>query len=429
MPNAVLFRQVNVFNGCDATPIEDADVLVEESLITAVHQQRLEAAEGVTVVEAKGHVLMPGLIDVHTHPSLNLPLGQMLGASPWLRGMSLARTLEMYLAHGFTTIREVGGGCTAEIARACDQDLVPGPRIFPSGAMLSQTSGHGDFRATNAPNPGLHHCAGDISQGGISYLVDGPGEVRKAARENLRAGATQLKIMAGGGVASPVDPIHAVQFRPEEIRAAVEVAEDWGTYVTAHLYHDRSARRCIDNGVRCIEHGHLLSDEMVATCADLGIPIVTQAVTYVVMSEIASAMGLGGANIAKNREVMDGMDHLFRALRERKAKIGFGTDLIAGQQHQVNREFALRKTYFSDVEILRQATSESAGILEMCGPLNRYGRLGEVREGWLADLILVDGDPTKDAAILADHECRIVLVMKGGKIYKNTLAPSRRDRA
>jgi imidazolonepropionase-like amidohydrolase len=417
--DAYLFREANVFDGRSATLIERADVLVEGDTITAVHQGRLDVAENVAIIDCTGRTLMPGLIDLHTHPSFNLPVDRTTDASLWLRGMSLAKTLEMYLAQGFTTIRETGGACTAETALACDRGLVAGPRLYPSGAFLSQTSGHGDFRRLQAPHPGMTACCGDISQGGFSYLVDGPDEVRKAARENLRRGATQLKIMAGGGVASPTDPIHTTQFRPEEIRAAVEVAEDWGTYVTAHLYHDRSARRCIENGVRCIEHGHLLSEETVELCADRGIPIVGQAVTYTVMSEIGPEMGLGTTNLTKNTEIVHQIGRLFGLIRERGVQIGFSSDLIGGQQHQVNREFVLRTPYFSNLEILRQATAESADILRLCGPLNRYGRFGEVREGWLADLIVVDGNPLEDVGLLEDHGRRLTVIMKGGRIYKN----------
>lgn len=422
MAQAVLFRNANVFDGVGPGLLEATDVLIEGDSIRAVSPVPLEVGEGVRVIDGTGRTLMPGLIDLHTHPSINLPLRQAANASPVLVGASLARTLEMYLRQGFTTIRETGGACSGEIARALDQGLVTGPRLFPSGRFLSQTSGHGDHRPENAPNPGLEGCCGGVASNVIAYLVDSPHEVRKAARENLRGGASQIKIMAGGGVASAADPIHSVQFRPEEIRAAVEVAEDWGTYVTAHLYHDRSALRCLDNGVRCLEHGHLLTEDVVARCGREGVPLITQAVTYVVMSEVAPAMGLARTSIAKNGEILQSLGNVFRLIGEHGVKTGFSTDLIAGQQHQVNREFALRTPYFSNLEILRQATSESAEILAMCGPLNRYGHLGQVREGWLADLILVDGDPLENVAPLVDHDAGILLVMKGGQVFKDLVA-------
>jgi imidazolonepropionase-like amidohydrolase len=417
---AVLFRDVRVFDG--RTPrLTAGNVLVEGNTIAAVSPQEIPACDGVTVIDGGGRTLAPGLIDLHTHPLQDLPWRMLRSAGPWMLGMALAKTLEMYLRHGFTTIREAGGGCTGDVARACDRGIVAGPRLYPSGQWLTQTSGHADHRAMSERHPRLHGCCGDLSLGGTSYLVDSPDDVRRAARENLRQGATQIKIMAGGGVASPSDPLHVTQFRPEEIRAAVEVADDWGTYVTAHLYHDRSALRCIENGVRCIEHGHLLSEETVRLCGERGVPIVTQAVTYVVMTEQAERMGLAETNVRKNREIVERLGRLFEQIKAHGVKTGFSTDLIAGEQHQVNREFTLRKPYFTGAEILRQATSESAEILRMCGPLNPYGNLGEIREGWLADLILVDGDPLEDIALLQDHERCIVLVMKDGVIFKNAL--------
>jgi imidazolonepropionase-like amidohydrolase len=422
VPDRIVFRGARVFDGRAESLAGPVDVVVEGDTIAAITAPGVRVDEPAATLDCGNRTLMPGLIDLHTHPTLNIPWRMPGASSPWVRGMALAKTLEMYLEHGFTTIRETGGGCTGDVARACDRGMVRGPRLYPGGSFLSQTSGHGDLRAAGIQHPQLQGCCGDVSQGGISFLVDGPDEVRRAARENLRLGATQLKIMAGGGVASLSDPIHTTQFRPEEIRAAVEVAEDWGTYVSAHLYHDRSAIRCLDSGVRCIEHGHLLTERVVERCGREGIPIVSQLVTYVAMGETASEMGLTETNARKNQQVLESLGALFEKIRACGVKVGYSTDLIAGAQHQVSREFTLRKPHFSNAEILRQATSESAEIVRMCGPLNPYGNFGEVREGWLADLIVVDGNPLDDVSLLEDFQHNIRVIMKNGEVFKNTLA-------
>jgi imidazolonepropionase-like amidohydrolase len=418
MPDRTVFRNVHVFDGVTDGLTDLVDVVVEENRIGSLAPAGV-AADGAVEVGCGGRTLMPGLIDLHTHPLLNVPWRMPGAQSLWVRGMTLAKTLEMYLEHGFTTIREAGGGCTADIARACDRGVVNGPRLYPGGPFLSQTSGHGDIRPAGAAHPAFG-CCGDVSQQGLSYLVDNPDEVRRAARENLRAGATHIKLMAGGGVASQSDPLHSTQFRPEEIRAAVEVAEDWGTYVTVHLYHDRSATRCLDAGVRCIEHGHMLTRPVVERCAREGVPIVTQAATYISITEMAEEMGLGETNIAKNRSIIEALGPLFEMIRELGIKVGYSTDLIAGVQHRVNFEFKHRQPYFSNIELLRQATSESAEILKMCGPLNPYGEFGQVREGWLADLIVVEGNPLDDATVLADYT-NVKVVMKDGRLFKDNL--------
>lgn len=420
MPDRTVFRSAMVFDGTSDGLAGPLDVLVSGNAIEAIAAPGL-AVDGASEIGCAGGTLMPGLIDLHTHPTLNVPWRMQGANSHWIRGMVLAKTLEMYLKHGFTTIREPGGGCTGDVARACDRGTVLGPRLYPGGPFLSQTSGHGDLRPAGAQHPAMPGCCGDVSQGGMSYLVDTPDEVRRAARENLRQGATQLKIMAGGGVASSFDPLHSTQLLPEEIRAAVEVAEDWGTYVCAHLYHDRSAIRCLDAGVRCIEHGHMLSEKVVERCGRDGVPIVSQLATYVVMGESAAEMGLMETNIAKAGQILDALGPLFELIRKNKVKLGYSTDLIAGQQHQVSRELTLRKPYFSNAEILRQVTSESAEIVRMCGPLNPYGNFGEVRQGWLADLLVVNGNPFDDVSILESHGSNVAVIMKDGVVFKNTL--------
>ena len=234
-------------------------------------------------------------------------------------------------------------------------------------------------------------------------------------RENLRHGATQIKIMGGGGVASDYDPIHTLQPSPEEIRAAVQAAGDWGTYVLAHSYTSEAVTRLVENGVRVIEHGLLIDDATARLCAEKDIVISTQVAIFRMGAELP---GMTDENRRKMLEVRAGQDRLMELVRKYGIQIGFGTDFVFGTYPRVNEEFTARAEYFSPAEILRQATSESAEVVRLCGKLNRHGNFGEIREGWRADLILIDGDPFADISVLENPDS-IVFVMKGGEVYKD----------
>lgn len=408
--DALLIRDVRIFNGVDAE-LTRGHVLVERDKIAKVSSEPIEAPDSARVIDGAGRILSPGLIDLHVHLTLAMPANQMR-VHPWVAGALAGDVAEFFLHHGFTTVRDAGG-THPDLARAIEAGLIEGPRVFPSGAVVTQTSGHGDFRPMEAPHPTLAGCGSHVQSSGVAVLADGVPQTLAAVRENLRHGATQIKIMGGGGVASAYDPIHTLQPSPEEIRAAVQAAGDWGTYVTAHSYTSEAIQRLVNNGVKMIEHGLLMDEETAQLCAEKGTVISTQVLVFRLGAEMP---GLTDENRRKMREVREGQDRLMGFVKKYGLKIGFGTDLVFGTHVRLADEFVARLDYFEPAEIMRQATSESAEIVRMAGKLNRYENFGEIREGWLADLILIDGNPLEDVSLFQDPEENLDLILKAGRI-------------
>jgi imidazolonepropionase-like amidohydrolase len=318
--------------------------------------------------------------------------------------------LEASVQRGFTTIRDAGGADYG-LARAIDSGLIAGPRLFYSGRALSQTGGHGDFR----PYEQGHLCSCGLGAKVFSRIVDGVPEVRRAARDELRKGASQIKIMASGGVASPSDPAWVLQFSEEEIRAAVWEAHSWRTYVMAHAYTPEAIRRCVEYGVRSIEHGNLIDAATAAYVVEQGAFVVPTLCTYDALHKYGPALGFPKVSLDKVDSVRAAGLEALDLLRAAGAKIGFGTDLLgAMHEHQLS-EFAIRAQVLPAAEILRQATSINAELL------NRSGELGVVAAGALADLIVVDGDPIADIGLLSGQGEAVLLVMRGGEICKNLM--------
>jgi imidazolonepropionase-like amidohydrolase len=283
------------------------------------------------------------------------------------------------------------------------------------------TSGHGDFR-TPADLP--RTAGGPLSHQeaiGASAVADSPDEVRMRVREQLFQGASQIKITAGGGVASPNSPLDVLTFTAPEVRAAVEAARNWGTYVAAHAYTPEVISQAIRAGVLCIEHAHLMDDATAKEMADKGIWLSTQPIP----AEMIGAFPPGSDEAAKAKEIVDSVDHVFNLARKYHLKTAFGTDIIFSPQltqHQGALLAGLGK-WFSPAEVLTMATGTNAQLLSLSGKRSPYdGKLGVVEEGALADLLLVDGDPTENLALVADPETNFVLIMKDGKVYKNSLA-------
>jgi imidazolonepropionase-like amidohydrolase len=338
------------------------------------------------------------------------------GAHSTVVGAIAADVAREYLDSGFTTIRDAGG-THPDLARAIEAGVIYGPRVFPSGAILSQTAGHGDWRHADQPHPFLE--GGDpYSRADLGVLVDGVDQHLAAARENLRHGATQIKIMGGGGVLSDYDPIHSLQPSPQEIRAAVQAASDWGTYVLAHAYTSEAVRRLVDNGVKCIEHGLLIDDATAKYVKQNDIAISTQLVVYRALEDLP---GVTETHLKKLAVVLEGQENLIRLIKKYDITTGFATDLIGGMYPMMTREFTERAMYWTPAEVLKQATSESAKIIRMAGPLNRHGNFGEIREGWVGDVLLINGEPLEDISVLRNPEENLALIMKGGKIVKSAL--------
>jgi imidazolonepropionase-like amidohydrolase len=409
-----LIGNVRIFNGVDAK-LTTGHVLVEDGTIAKISGDPIEAPEGAIVIDGGNRVLSPGFIDLHVHLTSHVPSGQD-DAHATVVGAVAADVARHFLDSGFTTIRDAGG-THPHLARAIEIGTVYGPRVFPSGAVLSQTGGHGDWRHGDQPHPSLK--GGDpYMQADQAVLVDGVDQHLMAARENLRRGATQIKIMGGGGVMSAYDPIHSLQPSPAEIRAAVQAASDWGTYVLAHAYTSEAVRRLIDNGVRCIEHGLLIDDATARYVKQNNVVLSTQLVVYRALKDLP---GITQTNLDKLDVVLKGQENLIGLIKKHKITTGFATDLIGGMYPMLTREFTERAIYWTPAEVLAQATSESAKVIRMSGRLNRHGNFGEIREGWLADLLLINGEPLDDISVLRDPEKNLALIMKGGEIVKSRL--------
>ena len=419
-PDSVLFTNVRIFDGTDKlTP--PSNVLVTGNHIAKISTAPIAspASGKVIAIDGAGRTLMPGLIDAHTHIMLAaVPQTVAMIADLGFLYIKAGQESGATLMRGFTTIRDLGGPAFG-LKLAIDQGVIPGPRIYPSGAFISQTGGHGDFRWPYE----VPKAAGDLShseRGGVAAIADSPDEVRLRAREQLRQGATQIKLMAGGGVASPYDPLDVTQYTEPEFHAAVEAAENWGTYVTVHAYTPRAIRIAIDGGVKCIEHGQLADESTAKLMADKGIWWSLQPFLN---DEDMTPMANPDSQ-QKQLQMVEGTDNAYKLAKKYKVKTAFGTDTLfspTGATRQ-NAQLAKLVNWYSPAEVLKMATADNAELLALSGPRNPYpGKLGVVQEGALADLLLVDGDPVANIKLITDPEKNFVVIMKDGKVYKNTV--------
>lgn len=410
----VLFEDVRIFNGVDAS-LTHGNVLVVDGIIDKVSAAAIEAPADATVIAGKNRILTPGFIDLHVHLSMHSPPGYDNEHATATGARSVAAA-KFFLDHGFTTVRDAGG-THPDLARAFNSGQLYGPRVFPSGAIVSQTAGHGDWRARHDRNP-AHTGGNPYLASDNSILADGVDATLVAVRENLKNGATQIKIMGGGGVMSDYDPIHTLQPSPAEIRAAVQAAGDWGTYVLAHAYTSEAVQRLVENGVRCIEHGLLIDDATARLVKKNNVAISTQ---LVIFRSLIGLDNLSADQQGKARLVRSGQENLIALLKKYDITTGFSTDFIFGKYSGLPREFTERAEFWSNAEVLHQATAESAEIIRMAGKLNRHGQFGEIREGWVADLLLHNGEVLDDLSVLADPEANLALIMKSGDIVKSQL--------
>lgn len=417
----VVFTNVRIFDGKSGRLAEGQRVIVEGNKIKAIEPAGEPALEGAQVVDGGGRTLMPGLIDAHWHSMLaSLPMLQLMTADIGFINLAAAAEAERTLMRGFTSIRDLAGPSFG-LKLAIDSGLNAGPRIWPSGAMISQTSGHGDFRFPyEVPaQPGAPLSRGETAGAGI--IADGVDEVLKRSREQLMLGASQLKLAAGGGVASAFDPIDASQYTEAEFRAAVDSAENWGTYVTVHAYTPRAMQTAIRGGVRCIDHGQLMDEETAKIMADKGVWFSSQAF---IRNEFSNTYPPGSANEAKQQVMYAGTDTAYGLARQYKLKTAWGTDILFNPAMTKNQGAILctMVRWYSNDEILLMATGTNADLLAMSGPRNPYpGKVGVIEADAYADLLLVDGDPIADIKLLADPETNLKIVMKDGRFYKDTL--------
>ncbi|WP_229167764.1 metal-dependent hydrolase family protein [Bradyrhizobium altum] len=418
----MLFRNVRIFDGKNSALSAPSNVLVRNHRIEKISAAAITV--DAQVIEGGERVLMPGLIDAHWHAMLVRPTpATAIAGDVGYNNLLAAAEATDTLMRGFTTVRDMGGP-TFGLKRAIDEDLVVGPRIYPSGAIITITSGHGDFRQLSDLPRTIGGMLSRMEKIGGSMIADSPDEVRVRAREQLMQGASQVKLTAGGGVASPFSPLDVATFTEPELRAAVEAATNWGTYVATHAYTPVAIQRSIAAGARCIEHAHLMDDTTARLMAEKGIWLSTQP-----FLDLTAANALGPAEQDKMRQVVAGTDRVYALAKKYGIKTAFGTDVLFSKA-LADRQGAMLVNltrWYTPAEALIMATSTNAELMSLSGLRNPYpGKLGVVEEGALADLLLVDGNPIDNIKLVEDPARNFMVIMKGGKVYKNLLVSETR---
>src|SRR5215472_14463889 len=419
-PAATVFQNVRIFDGKGGQLSAPSNVLVRGNRIERISLTPIpiDRRADTMVIDGGGRTLMPGLIDVHWHAMLVRPTpAALLVADVGYTNLVAGAEAKDTLLRGFTTVRDVGGPAFG-LKRAIDEGVILGPRIFPSGAVITVTGGHGDFRQLFELPRSLGGPLTRMETLGASIVADSPDEVRVRVREQLMQGASQIKLTAGGGVASPHSPLDVSTFTEPGLRAAVEAAENWGTYVTVHAYTPAAIKRAIAAGVKCIEHGQLMDESTAKLMAERGIWLSIQPFP----DELADAFPRGSEQWQKAQEVFAGTNTAYTLAKKYKIKTAWGTDILfsPGLARQQGALLAELINWYTPAEALIMATGTNAQLLAMSGKRSPYpGKLGVVEEGALADLLLVDGNPIADIKLIADPAKNFKVIMKDGRIYKN----------
>lgn len=421
VPHRMIIRNVRVFDGVSDSTLDGADVLIEDAHIIAVSTSPVagDQSENVVEIQGGGRFLMPGLSDAHVHlmGNANGMMDFLQGPTGTLYGNTIAEAKRMLL-RGFTTVRDMGGD-TAPVKSLIDRGVFEGPRIFPSQAMISQTSGHADFSFVYDVPEEFGGKPARTEEIHFTRIADGVPRVLAAVREQLRQGASQIKLTLGGGAASMYDPLNTLQYTPDEIKAAVQAAADYGTYVATHVYTPAGIARAIDAGVKSIEHGHL-ADE--ATIRHIG-----ETQTWLSMQPFAEDDHHypDPVRAGKNTEICHGTEQVYEWAKKYDVKTAWGTDLLLEPQSAPRQSIMAARLgeFYSNAEALKMLTSGNAGLFELAGERNTYrgGKLGVIAEGAWADLILVDGDPLTDLSVIANPDDNFPLIVKNGIAVKNTL--------
>jgi imidazolonepropionase-like amidohydrolase len=416
--SATLFENVRVFDGTSEKLTAPTNVLVVNNLIKTISVKPIQIPSGttVTVIAGGGRTLMPGLSDAHTHIWLTPNMDEILKGDVKQLDAAAYATAKSMLMNGWTTVRDMAGP-VFQIKSDIDAGKVIGPRIYPSGTMITQTSGHGDFSAPEALPRSLGGPLSIGEQLRISSVVDGRAQVLTATRFNLRNGATQIKLATSGGVSSPADTPTVHEFTADEIKAAVEAASDFGTYVSVHAYNIESVRRSVEAGVKVIEHGQLLDEATIKYLKNKDVWLSTQN-----FEEFTAPYTK--FQIHKEHEVVLGESDVFKWALQNNIKLAWGTDFFFQPDGVVqNIQLSKMKKWMTPARALKMVTHDNAQLFALSGPRNPYtqGKLGVVQEGAYADLLLVDGDPTVNLEIVADPVKNFRVIMKDGKVFKNTL--------
>ncbi|MGV3765306.1 MAG: amidohydrolase family protein [Chitinophagaceae bacterium] len=417
--SSVVFERVKVFDGRSDKLSAPMYVLVAGNTIQKISAVLTDIPADAVKINGEGKVLMPGLIDVHVHLTFGALSKKDMLAPETTESVLMQRvgmSAEKTLLRGFTSVRDVGGPIFP-LKAAIDQGKLNGPRIWPSGATISQTAGHGDFRTPEERSRRFFGEASRAEKYNATFIADGRDEVLTAVRENLRFGASQIKVMAGGGTSSAYDPVDVTQYTLDEMKAAVEAADDWGTYITVHAYTPKAVQRALEAGVKCIEHGQLLDEYTLKLMAKKGVWLSLQ-------NLVEDTPEMDPQRREKRKPVIEGQEKIWPLAKKLKVKLAWGTDfLFEPDLNERQNEFILRlKKWFTNAEILKMVTHDNAQLLALSGLRSPYsGKLGVVEEGALADLLLVNGNPLEAIELIADPGKNFLVIMKDGKLYKNSL--------
>jgi len=421
VPAQVLIKNVHVWDGTSDGVTKQINVLVEGNKIKKIRASDSDANAEAVVIDGAGRILMPGLIDMHTHTGLKRGVpetethwdGQAVGAMAH-------ETMMDYIDMGYTTMRDICAGSLG-VARATAAGVLSGPRLYSGGPCIGASSAHSDW----GPVTNLMHQESNHERIGNVVVADGPRAVADAARYNFRGGATVLKVFVGGGVASQYDPLEAVTYTHEEIAAAVEIANDFKSYVCIHAYNSEAVDRALDAGVRCVEHAFLVNEETIIRMKRDGIVLSAQAyMSYVAFADPAGIPGFSAESIRKGLQVHKGADQMFKWAAKHDLEIFAGSDMFTFDLIPLaTQNLVTLERWFSSLQVLKMATSTAGKWLMKTGPKNPWkeAQLGTLVEGSYADVILVNGNPLNGVEVLADFEKNIPFVMKDGRVYKNNL--------
>ena len=417
----VLIKDVHVWDGLSDGVTKKINVLIEGNKVKKLRATDADAHADATIIDGAGRILMPGLIDMHTHTGLKRGVpetethwdGQAVGAMAH-------ETMMDYINMGFTTLRDICAGSLG-VARATAAGVLSGPRLYSGGPCIGASSGHSDWGpVTNLPGQQSNH-----ERIGNVVIADGPQAVADAARQNFRGGATVLKVFVGGGVASQYDPLEAITYTQEEIAAAVEIANDFKSYVCIHAYNSEAVDRALDAGVRCVEHAFLVNEETIKRMKRDGIVLSAQAfMSYVAFKDPAGIPGFSAESIRKGLQVHKGADQMFKWAAKHELEMFAGSDMFTYDLiPMATQNLVTLERWFTPLQVLKMGTSNAGKWLMKTGPKNPWkeAQLGTLIEGSYADVILVNGNPLDGVSVLADFENNIPFVMGNGRIYKNKL--------
>lgn len=418
--NQILIENVKIVDFQSQSLSTPLNILIVNNKIEKISQNTIAIQDKkVTIIDGKGKTILPGLIDVHVHMVFgSLTMNQMMDPKMTEETLinEVAKASNNMLMRGFTSVRDAGGPIFP-LKYVIDQNKINGPRIWPSGATISQTAGHGDFRTPNERSRRFFGKASRAEELGATFIADGRDEVLTATRENLRFGASQIKLMAGGGTSSAYDPIDVTQYTFDEMKAAVDAADDWGTYVMVHAYTPKAVQRAVSAGVKSIEHGQMLDEETLKLLAEKNVWLSLQ-------NLMDNNDNMDEQRKEKRKPVLEGQDKVWPLAKKLGVKLAWGTDFLFEPELNTDQNsYILRlQKWFSNAEILKMITQDNGELLQLSGLRSPYpGKIGVIEEKAYADLLLVDGNPLKDLSLIANPDKNFLVIIKDGKIYKNTL--------